>query len=394
MKKFIFLFLLFKSCLFNSQAIGQEAMGHDDTSNFKPRIQFSIITCAAGEDIYTIWGHTAVRVVDSVNQTDIVFNYGTFNFEEPNFIAKFLKGDLLYFVSVNNYNDFLNEYQFEKRNVYEQVLKLSNAEKIKWYTALQVNMIGDNRFYLYNFISDNCTTRVKDGLFKNSSFQPTALPIVSYRSELVSAPYKQGLPWIGLGIDLLLGAYSDQKPTNFQASFLPFLLHKQIATTGRLVIKENILTYVSEKPVNSNSPKYILIALLLFYAFCSKWNSLITQRIAKVLDVLFLLSFTAGGSLIVYMSMISKHTACFQNYNLMWMNPLYLIALVFYFIRSKAIGQIGLVFFASIVGLVLTSYWLPQHFSKEVWILIATAALLNYRLVEKGRINALFRNKH
>ena len=93
----------------------------------------------------------------------------------------------------------------------------------------------------------------------------------------------------------------------------------------------------------------------------------------------------------VYMSLISKHTACFQNYNLMWMHPLYIIALVFYFIRSKAIGQIGMIFLASIAGLIITSYWLPQHFSKEVWVLIATAALLNYRLVEKGRINALFK---
>ena len=390
MKKYIFLFLLFASCLFNNQVIGQQIMGQD-TSSFKPRIQFSIITCDAGEDIYTIWGHTAVRVVDSVNQTDIVFNYGTFNFNEPNFIAKFLKGDLLYFVSVNNYNDFLIEYQFEKRNVYEQVLKLSNAEKIKWYTALQVNMIGDNRFYLYNFISDNCTTRVKDGLFKNSNFQATSLPIASYRSEVVNAPYKQGLPWMGLGIDLLLGAYSDQKPSDFQAAFLPFLLHEQIARTGRLVIKENILTYASEKPVSSNSPIYILIALLLFYAFCSKWNSLITQRIAKALDILLLISFTAGGSLMVYMSLISKHTACYQNYNLMWMHPLYIVALVFYFIRSKTIGQIGMIFLASIAGLIITSYWLPQHFSIEVWALIAIAVLLNYRLVEKGRINALFK---
>lgn len=370
--------------------MGQEAMGQD-TSSFKPRIQISIITCAAGEEIYSIWGHTAIRVVDSVNQTDIVFNYGTFNFNEPNFIAKFVKGDLLYFVSVNNYSDFLNEYQFEKRNVYEQVLKLSTAEKIKWYTALQVNMIGDNRFYLYNFISDNCTTRVKDGLFKNSNFQATAIGVKSYRSEVVSTPYNQGQPWIGLGIDLLLGAYSDQKPSDFQAAFLPFLLHEQIARTGRLVIKENILTYTSEIPTSSNSPFYILITLLVVYAFCSKWNSLITQRLAKAIDVLVLMAFTAGGSLMVYMSMISKHTACYQNYNLMWMHPLYLIALVFYFIRSKTIGQIGLVFFASIIGLVLTSYWLPQHFSKEVWVLIATAALLNYRLVEKGRINALFK---
>ena len=387
MKKYIFLFLLSAICIVQVQA---QAL---DTNALKPRIQFSIITCAAGSDIYTTWGHTAVRVVDSVNNTDIVFNYGTFNFNEPNFIAKFVKGDLLYFVSVNNYADFLTEYQYEKRNVYEQVLKLSTAEKIKWYTALQVNMIGDNRFYLYNFITDNCTTRIKDGLFKNSNFQPTSLSIKSFRSEVVSAPYQQGLPWIGLGIDLLLGAYSDQKPSDYQAAFLPFLLHQQVATTGRLVAKENVLKFATETATNGNTPFFILLFIVVVYAFFSRWNSLTTQRLAKVMDVVLLLSFTLGGSLMVYMSLFSKHTACYQNYNLMWMHPLYLIALVFYFIPNKIIGQIGLLFLASIISLILTSYWLPQHFSKEVWALIATALLLNYRLVEKGRLISLFKKQ-
>ena len=387
MKKYIFLFLLSAICIVQVQA---QAL---DTNALKPRIQFSIITCAAGSDIYTTWGHTAVRVVDSVNNTDIVFNYGTFNFNEPNFIAKFVKGDLLYFVSVNNYADFLTEYQYEKRNVYEQVLKLSTAEKIKWYTALQVNMIGDNRFYLYNFITDNCTTRIKDGLFKNSNFQPTSLSIKSFRSEVVSAPYQQGLPWIGLGIDLLLGAYSDQKPSDYQAAFLPFLLHQQVATTGRLVAKENVLKFATETATTGNTPFFILLFIVVVYAFFSRWNSLTTQRLAKVMDVVLLLSFTLGGSLIVYMSLFSKHTACYQNYNLMWMHPLYLIALVFYFISNKIIGQIGLLFLASIISLILTSYWLPQHFSKEVWALIATALLLNYRLVEKGRLISLFKKQ-
>ncbi len=385
MKKIIFFFLCFAASLWSKNSLAQ------NSTETTAKLQVSVLTCAAGEDIYTVWGHTAVRVIDSINHTDIVFNFGTFDFNEPNFLAKFIKGDLLYFVSVNNYSEFLNEYQFEKRNVYEQVLKLSTAEKIKWYTALQINMMGNNRFYLYNFISDNCTTRVKDGLFKNSNFQASSLPVKSYRTEVVTAPYQQGLPWIGLGIDLLLGAYSDQKPNDNQAGFLPFLLHQQIASTGRLVVKENVLTYASEKPISSNSPLYILFALLLFYAFCSKWNSLITQRIAKVIDVLLLISFTVGGSLMLYMSLISKHTACYQNYNLMWMHPLYIIALVFYFIPSKAIGQIGLLFLASIAGLIITSYWLPQHFSIEVWALMGIAILLNYRLIEKGRINSLFK---
>ncbi len=98
----------------------------DSTQN---KLQLSVLTCAAGEDIYTVWGHTAVRVIDSIHHTDIVFNFGTFDFNEPNFLAKFVKGSLLYFVSANNYNDFIAEYKYEQRQVLEQVLKLSTAEK-------------------------------------------------------------------------------------------------------------------------------------------------------------------------------------------------------------------------------------------------------------------------
>ena len=254
MKKFIFFFLIYAFSALHSVA--------QDSIPNTAKLQVSVLTCAAGEDIYTVWGHTAVRVVDSINHTDIVFNYGTFDFNEPNFLTKFLKGSLLYFISANNYNDFIAEYQFEKREVVEQVLKLSTPEKVKWYEALKINMIDSNRYYLYNFITDNCTTRIKDGLFKNSAFQPVGINVPSFRSEVVKAPYQQGLPWIGLGIDLLLGAYSDQKPNDFQASFLPKLLHQQIANTRRLVAKNNILVTANQNNSNASTPfTYIFIRI-------------------------------------------------------------------------------------------------------------------------------------
>jgi len=390
LKKFIFFFLLYLAIACPL------AVDAQDSTQGMPKLQVSVLTCAAGEDIYTVWGHTAVRVIDSTKGTDIVFNYGTFDFNEPNFLAKFVKGSLLYFVSANYYADFLAEYKFEKREVVEQVLNLSNAEKIKWYEALKVNMIDSNRYYLYNFISDNCTTRIKDGLFKNSAFQPVGINISSYRTEVVKAPYKHGLPWIGLGIDLLLGAYSDQKPSDFQAAYLPFLLHEQIANTRKLVMANNVLVNTNQvapdqKDSSNNTPFYTLLILIGLYLFASKWNSVATQQLAKVLDVILLLLFTIGGLLVMYMSLFSKHTACYQNYNLMWLHPFYFIAIVFYFIKNEVIGKIGMVFFAATIALVLTCYWLPQHFSKEVWVLIGIALLLNYRLIEKGQINRLFK---
>jgi len=388
LKKIIFFFLVYAFTALSVVA--------QDSTQAIPKLQISVLTCAAGEDIYSLWGHTAIRVIDSSNHTDIVFNYGTFDFSEPNFIAKFIKGNLLYFVSANNYNDFVAEYQFEQRTVLEQVLKLSSTEKIKWYTALKINMIDSNRFYLYNFITDNCTTRVKDGLFKNAAFQPVGIHVPTFRSEVVKAPYEHGLPWIGLGIDLLLGAFSDQKPSDFQAAFLPFLFHQQIANTRKLVTANNLLVKptqveIDKKDTANNSSLFVLIIVLLLYLFFSKWNSLVTQKLAQVLDVMLLLVFSMGGLLVMYMSLISNHTACYENYNLMWLHPLYLIALIFYFVRNSIIGKIGMVFFAAIVALMLTSYWLPQHFSKEVWTLVLIALLLNYRMIEKGRLNTLFK---
>ena len=160
--KYFFLLLFIFSCfIFNNKASAQ-----DTSASTKLRI--SILTCDAGSDLYTIWGHTAVRVVDSINNTDYVFNFGTFDFETPNFIAKFMRGDLNYFIAANDFSSFYKEYKDNGRAVHEQVLKLSATEKEKWYQALIINMREENKFYLYNFISDNCTTRIKDGLFKHA----------------------------------------------------------------------------------------------------------------------------------------------------------------------------------------------------------------------------------
>ena len=379
MKKYIFL-LLFVLCCSNATALLAQ-------TSTPARLRVSILTCDAGEDIYTAWGHTAIRIVDSVNGTDYVFNYGTFDFNTPFFITKFIKGSLNYFMSANSFPDFYNEYQFEKRDIKEQVLHLSTAEKEKWYAALRNNMVGDNRFYLYNFISDNCTTRIKNGLIANTSFSPVRPLVNTYREKVIDAPYRKGIPWIGLGIDLLLGAYSDQKPNDFQAAFLPDLLYEQNDRTRKLV--ESTATYhFNEQPVTnerSQLPFQVLIGFFIFYFFAAKTNTLLFQRIATVIDVLLMLVWGIGGTLIFYMSFMSMHTACYQNYNIMWMQPLYVLALIFYFVKNKFIGKLGLLFMGATVALLISQYWLPQHFSKEIFILIGITMVLNYRFIQKGR---------
>jgi len=361
------------------------------------RLQISILTCDAGEDIYTVWGHTAIRLIDSIQGADYVFNYGTFDFETPFFISKFVKGNLEYFISANYYADFYAQYQYEKRNIKEQVLNLSAIEKLRWYQALKKNMTGKNRYYFYNFITDNCTTRVKDGLFNNSHYVPNQSQEKSFREKVVLGPYQKGIPWIGLGIDLLLGSFSDQKPTDLQAAFLPDLLFEQLAGIKKLVKSTNVSNFnnvASAAQINTkdNSPLYVLIGFLFLYALSLFYKNKPVRIISSITDVILLILFTLGGSLIFYMSFISNHTACFNNFNIMWMHPLYFIGLIAYFIKNNWISHIAKLFLAAIVGLIITSYWLPQHFSIEVFTLIAITLILNYRLIKRGQHNIQNKN--
>ena len=379
MKKIFFFILVLAFQLSKSTT----TQAQDSTQDAK--LRFSLITCDAGEDIYTIWGHTAIRVIDSVNHTDIVYNYGSFDFNTPNFIAKFIKGNLKYFISADTYQNFLYEYQYFERDVHEQVLNISTTEKIKWYQDLQTNMVGDNRFYLYNFITDNCTTRIKDGIFKHTTINDSLIDVPNFREQIVSSAYKAGQAWIGFGIDLLLGAVSDRKPNVFEQAFLPTLLFNRVANNTAFVAKTNDIRYQIKPAEKASSPIYILIAILIIYIVAANWNARTAVILSKAIDVILLITFGIGGLLVLYMSQFSMHTAFHENYNILWLHPIYLIALVTYFVSRKLTGYLGWIFFSIIIAFMLGNYFIPQQFSIEVILVICIALILSIRLIKRGR---------
>ena len=354
----------------------------------KAALQISILTCAPGEDVYTAWGHTAIRIIDSAKQTDIVFNFGTFDFNTPNFLLEFVKGNLNYFLSADNFQNFILEYQYYGRSIKEQVLILTDAEKMNWQNALLKNLEGNNRYYLYNFITDNCTTRVKDGFYQFASNQVPPSTIKSYRTHVVEAPYQQGIPWIGLGIDVLLGAVSDKAPTAIQAGFLPDLLFDQLAAQTSHIESTQNYEFTKTVPVKPTDPVYYIVGLIILYLFVGRWNARWAVIAAKMIDVSLLFIFGLGGLLLVYMSVFSKHTACHDNFNIAWIHPFYFIALILYFMKPIWAGYLGRIFFIAAIGLILVSYWLPQSFSSSVYLLMIVSLLLNYRLIsliKRGR---------
>ena len=129
-----------------------------------------------------------------------------------------------------------------------------------------------------------------------------------------------------------------------------------------------------------------LIVFLLLYIFVASWNSLTTQRIARVIDVSLLFIFGLGGALVLYMSQFSLHTACHENYNLIWLHPLYLLAIPLYFISKKWTGYVGYAFFIATVLFMFASHWIPQHSSKSVIAVMVIALFLQVRLIKRGRL--------
>ena len=361
----------------SSQLIAQDST--------KGALQISILTCAPGEDVYTAWGHTAIRIIDSAKQTDVVYNFGTFDFNTPNFLVEFVKGNLNYFLSADDFQNFIAEYQYYGRSIKEQVLILSDADKIKWHNALQKNLEGNNRYYLYNFITDNCTTRVKDGFYQFATTQVPPSNIKSFRTHVVEAPYQQGIPWIGLGIDVLLGAVSDQAPSPLQAGFLPDLLFDQLAAQPQFIATTQNYDFTKTTASKPTDPIYYIVGLILVYLFVGKWNARWAVIAAKFLDIVLLFIYGLGGLLLVYMSLFSKHTACHYNFNIDWIHPLYWIALLFYFIKPIWAGYLGRIFFIASIGLIVVSYLLPQSFSISVYLLMGLSLILNYRLIKRGR---------
>jgi hypothetical protein len=378
MRKLCLLPLLLLFGLFTSNQI----IAQDST---KAALQISILTCAPGEDVYTAWGHTAIRIIDSAKQTDIVYNFGTFDFNTPNFLVEFVKGNLNYFLSADYFQNFIAEYQYYGRSIKEQVLILSDADKIKWQSALQKNLEGNNRYYLYNFITDNCTTRVKDGFYQFATTQVPPSNIKSFRTHVVEAPYQQGIPWIGLGIDVLLGAVSDQAPSPLQAGFLPDLLFDQLAAQPQFIATTQNYDFTKTTASKPTDPIYFIVGLILVYLFVGKWNARWAVIAANFLDITLLFIYGLGGLLLVYMSLFSKHTACHYNFNIDWIHPLYWIALLFYFIKPIWAGYLGRIFFIASIGLIVVSYLLPQSFSISVYLLMGLSLILNYRLIKRGR---------
>ncbi|MEC4004383.1 DUF4105 domain-containing protein [Flavobacterium sp. SUN052] len=279
----------------------------------------SIFTCGRGNELYTTFGHTAIRIKDTINQLDVVYNYGAFDFRTPNFYLKFVKGDLQYFINASSYEDFIFEYQSENREVVEQTLNLPLVKKQELFDLLNVSLYSDERYYTYKFIDRNCTTMVQEKINKilgENLVQKVDDTSISYRKLLY--PYFDNHFWYKFGINLIFGAKTDAQAVKL---FLPSeLMHSldKVSIKGKpLVSKSEII--VKGAPLESefsfvNSIYFVALILLIIVVLNNKY-------------VTFTYLFAIGlfGLFLSLVGFYSLHKEISWNYNALLFNPLFLV---------------------------------------------------------------------
>jgi hypothetical protein len=300
----------------------------------------SVLTCSAGEELYSVFGHTAIRVSDPENEVDLVFNYGTFDFNTPFFYLKFGHGNLDYLLSVSTFKRFMREYFMEGRSVWEQELNLTQSQTERLVDALMINAKPENRAYAYDFFYDNCATRVADIILEQFDKESIHFETNDPRSERITFreaihPYLSSKPWTKLGIDLVLGAPADAPTDSRSIMFLPDHLMSQVSgiramaggDSQNIVAHTNNLLDFSDKQQKSTawfSPLTSFWLLLIAVVLLSAAEAYGTIRL-KYLDIVLWGITGLLGIVIFYLSWISNHQVTSPNWNLLWANPLWLL---------------------------------------------------------------------
>jgi len=307
-------------------------------------IRISLLTCSPGEEIYSTFGHSALRVTDSIGKADIVFNYGTFNFDDPNFYMKFIRGKLLYYVSVEDFegpDGFEADYKNDNRGITEQVLNLSPAEKIAIEGALYDNLREENKYYKYDFFFDNCTTRLRDLIVRYKHPTPVlkgAMPQgTRFRQAIHEYLDSAHQYWSELFIDVCLGVHTDAVMTPQQSMFLPDNLMKSLAKQPGLILSTNNLfpTTTEDDSYSAFTPTVVFSLLFGFILVVGFYKNKVTNTFLRIFDGL--LFFVTGllGCMLLFMWFGTDHVLCKDNYNLLWALPTNLAVASFGIYRRK-----------------------------------------------------------
>lgn len=363
----------------------------------------SLLTASPGEELYSTFGHSALRVVDPEKDLDVVFNYGTFDFDTPNFYVKFCRGKLLYKMGQQHFENFIYGLRYENRSVVEQVFNLNQQQKERLFDLLLENYKPENRYYKYDFFFDNCATRIRDLLPK--AFGPNFKYHYPEKWKGSNQTFRNLIDlyltqhqWSDFGIDLALGLPTDAVAAPDDYMFLPDFLSEGIGTATILHQGADVAfagepkILVLRKDVPKDDPVGITPSWLLWGLFVGGLILSIVG-IKKGLnfhgfDIIYFTILGLTGWVVFFLWFFTDHIATKDNLNLLWAFPLHLPVFLLWWKLSGVFRKWYALLFGGIdVIILLTWVVFPQNFHVAfVPLMLLTVLRLGLKIRQENAV--------
>ena len=333
-----------------------------------------LITCGPGIDTYSNYGHSALRIAIPGKHTDIIYNWGVFEYNTKNFAWKFAKGRLDYMLDTEITKGFLQSYFFEQRYVYSQRLNIDSKEVRKLTELINENLRPENIKYRYDFFYDDCSTRIRDLLEKSIGdklkYPPVEIGKVETFREMV-ARYQNPFPWLKFGVDLIMGSTSDKQAHFRDQMFLPIDMRNGLSKTLvrrsdkmiPLLQNPEILIDFKNPQIKQNifiSPPFVftvLVIVILILAGLTK-----SRKIIRIMDIIIYAVFSILSILMIFFNFFTDHQQMKWNLNIIWLNPFIMVCLLMLILSKTGEVWFRIVFYISAAFLVV-HYVLPQQFN-------------------------------
>lgn len=347
--------------------------------------EISVITCGPYQgELYSAFGHSAIRVYDPANQTDLAFNWGVFDFDQPNFYLNFARGFLYYKLGVYSYPHFRDHYVSYNRYVHEQVLDLNSFQKQKLFDYLEWNARPENVNYRYDYFYNNCATKVRDvfvEVFKDSVTFDGSYVTTDYTIRDLTDIYLKHQPWGDLGIDICLGLPMDKRATPYEYMYLPDYIESgfdHATLNNKPIIKNKIIAYQSmpEQIPSSILHPWVVFGLFLIVTAAISLYDWKRKKLSKWFDITLFSIVGWVGVLLLLLWIATDHQAAARNFNLLWAFPLHAIAAIV-LIKKGSQPLLFKYFLGTAILLVATLvfwFFLPQQLN--VFLLPVVVALL------------------
>ena len=345
-------------------------------------VEIGLITCSPHEEIYSLYGHSALRYHDLRTGEDRVYNWGIFNFNKPFFVLRFVFGLTDYELGVFPFDGFCEYYRKWGSSITEQVLDLTPEEKENIRQALQDNLRPENKIYRYNFFYDNCSTRPRDIIERNLN-RKIHYPGLQDNTETfrhLVGVCTRNHPWATFGNDILLGVKADKPLISREKEFLPeeLMLHIQGAQTYgfgeyaplvkevRMIVPPGVQRIEEDFPLSPYTCAIILLTITVLI-FCWEWWH---KQVIRAWDILLMLFQGLAGIVLVLM-IFSQHPTVSVNFQILILNPLPL-----FFLITVAKGKHSLywkVLPFLILLFLIGGFW--QHYADGMYLLALSLLL-------------------